>query len=119
MEGIVYMAGADPSTQAGKVDMSQAATLNRVLTKLYPREVPVTAQALLMVLHDDQVGLGRWCCSWLRLQCHAWVFVGPFEAQQQPQQLQESRQGDATACMQGLVPHGRAIAAGQHGLSLL
>ena len=59
MEGIMYMAGADPSNQAGKVDMSQAATLNRVLTKLYPREVPVTAQALVMVLHDDQVGLGR------------------------------------------------------------
>ena len=61
MEGVVYMAGTDPSTQAGKVDMSQAATLNRVLTKLYPREVPVTAQALLMVLRDDQVGLGSLC----------------------------------------------------------
>ena len=59
MDGIVYMAGADPSTQAGKVDTSQAATLNRVLTRLYPREVPVTAQALVVVLHDDQVGGGQ------------------------------------------------------------
>ena len=61
MEGIVYLAGADPSTHSGKVDMSQAATLNRVLTRLYPREVPVTGQALVMVLLDDQVGLSRLC----------------------------------------------------------
>ena len=28
-------------------------------------------------------------------------------------------QGDAAACMQVLVPHGRAITAGQQGLSML
>ncbi len=54
LDGILYMPALDTEIRPG-ADLGKAATLNRVLRKLYPKDQVVEQTELIMVLDDDQV----------------------------------------------------------------
>ncbi len=54
LDGVLYMPALDSDIRPG-ADLGKAATLNRVLRKLYPKDQVVDQTELVMVLDDDQV----------------------------------------------------------------